>query len=84
MDATRWSLEPLSPNEIGSYIAGRLEAVGGGRCEIFTAGAIECLTRHLGGVPRRLNVLCSAALFLAWRDDRQEVDAGIVEAALTI
>ena len=80
--ATHWSLEALRPDEISSYIAGRLQAAGGGRREIFTAGAIECLARYSGGVPGRLNALCSTALFLAWQEDRQEVDASIVEAAL--
>ena len=80
--ATHWSLEPLPPDEISSYIVGRLQAAGGGRREIFTAGAIKCLTRHSGGVPRRLNVLCSTALFLASREGRQDVDASIVEASL--
>jgi type II secretory pathway predicted ATPase ExeA len=79
--ATHWSLEALQPVEISSYIAGRLQAAGGGGREIFTAGAIECLARHSGGVPRRLNVLCSGALFLAWREGRHDVDASIVEAA---
>ena len=83
MIATHWSLEPLPPDEISSYIAGRLEAAGGWR-EIFTADAIECLTRHSGGVPRSLNVLCSTALFLAWREGRQEVDASIVETAFNL
>jgi type II secretory pathway predicted ATPase ExeA len=81
--ATRWSLEPLSPDEISSYIAGRLQAAGGGGREIFTAGAIECLARHSGGVPRRLNVLCFSALYRAWSDGRQVIDASIIiEAAL--
>lgn len=80
--ATHWSIDPLPPDEISFYIAGQLQAAGGGRREIFTAGAIECLTRHSGGVPRRLNVLCSNALFLAWREGRQEIDASFVEAAL--
>jgi general secretion pathway protein A len=80
--ATHWSLEALRPDEISSYIAGRLQAAGGGRREIFTAGAIECLARYSGGVPGRLNALCSTALFLAWREGRQDVNASIVEAAL--
>jgi type II secretory pathway predicted ATPase ExeA len=82
MVAEHWSLEPLPPDEISSYIAGRLRAAGGGGREIFMADAIECLTRHSGGVPCRLNVLCSTALFLAWQEGRQDVGASIVEAAL--
>jgi type II secretory pathway predicted ATPase ExeA len=80
--ATRWWIDPLPPDEISFYIAGQLHAVGGGCREIFTPGAVECLTRHSGGVPRRLNVLCSTALFLAWREGRQDIDASIVDAAL--
>src|SRR5262249_38251558 len=79
--ATHWSLEPLSPDEISSYIAGRLQAAGGERA-IFTAGAIECLARYSGGVPRRLNVLCLSALHRAWSDGHQVIDANIIEAAL--
>ena len=78
--ATHWSIEPLSQDEIGSYVSGRLQAAGGER-EIFTAGAIESLARHSGGVPRRLNVMCSNALDLASRRNLQIVDASIVEAA---
>ena len=77
-----WSLEPLLPEEIGPYIVGRLQAAGGGRREIFTADAIECLIRYSGGVPRRLNVLCSTALFLAWREGREDVDGSTVKAVL--
>jgi general secretion pathway protein A len=82
MVATHWLLEPLRLDEISSYVAGRLKAAGGGGREIFTADAIECLAQHSSGVPRRLNVLCCTALFLAWREGRQGVDASIVEAAL--
>ena len=79
--AAQWSLEPLAPDEVRPYVDGRLQAAGGNGREIFTDDAIGCLARHSGGVPRRLNLLCSTALFIAWREGRPNVDASIVEAA---
>lgn len=68
------SLAPLAPDEVGSFLAEYL-ALAGLDLGVMGPGAVARLAAHSGGVPRVLNMLARAAVFLA------SADGGRVEAA---
>lgn len=59
------NLLPLSAEGTKSYIDHRLEIVGGGGKELFSAEAYGMIFQHSGGSARLINVLCDAALHAA-------------------
>jgi len=58
-------LPTLQGREIYEYIEYRIRARGSDIDRLFTRGAIREISRASGGIPRRINVLCHNALFLA-------------------
>ena len=71
-------------NRAGSldYIDYRLTWAGGRTDEIFTAEALELVSRAADGVPRCLNQLCDHALLLAYVAEQQPVPAEMIREAL--
>ena len=71
-------------NRAGSldYIDYRLTWAGGRTEEIFTAAALELVSRAADGVPRCLNQLCDHALLLAYVAEQQPVPAKMIREAL--
>ncbi len=58
-----YHLGPLNEEETRGYIEYRLKAAGwSGSNPSFEAGAFAAVYRHTGGVPRRINRLCSRVL----------------------
>jgi type II secretory pathway predicted ATPase ExeA len=55
----------LAADEIPAYIEHRLRAAGSEKPAVFHADTLEILLRETGGNPRRLNILCDAAMVLA-------------------
>jgi type II secretory pathway predicted ATPase ExeA len=43
--------------------------------------AFVAIHRHSGGIPRRINVLCSRALLGGWLADSDEISAGAIDEA---
>jgi type II secretory pathway predicted ATPase ExeA len=77
-----YHLGPLDEEETGRYLAHRLSVAG--RAEpLFTAEAVAALHAASGGVPRRLNQLAASALLEGFARDAAQVDAAIVEAAVS-
>jgi general secretion pathway protein A len=60
----RVSLQPLTEEESGQYVAHRIRAADGNPA-ILESAAVACLTKWGEGVPRRLNTLADNALFEA-------------------
>jgi hypothetical protein len=58
------TLEPLSPEEVARFVAARL-ATAGRRRDMLEPEAVLALAQHSAGLPRLVNVLGSAAMFLA-------------------
>jgi type II secretory pathway predicted ATPase ExeA len=56
-----YTLEPLSPEEVGAYIRHRLNEAGFDR-ELFMPEAISTVNDYSGGLPRLINLLCFTAL----------------------
>jgi len=78
----RLSLPPLQTKEVAGYLHHRIR-VAGGNPAIFESAAVACLTKHCGGVPRRINALADNALFEAHRAGRVSATAPDVERAVT-
>ncbi|MDA8164182.1 MAG: AAA family ATPase [Desulfobacteraceae bacterium] len=76
----RYHLEPLSREEIGAYVAHRLE-VAGGRRTLFPPSCLKTINAMSGGVPRLINVLCDRALLGAYVEGREKVDRKVLRQA---
>ncbi|SOD90867.1 XrtA/PEP-CTERM system-associated ATPase [Caenispirillum bisanense] len=72
-------LGPIDATEIEGYILYRMKAVGWQRNPEFTADVFDAIHRHTGGVPRRVNVLCSRILLFGCLEDRTLIDAQAVD-----
>jgi len=68
----RYHLEPLSAQEMTSYITHRL-AIAGVERPLFTSATIRKLYRLSGGVPRLINLLCDRALLGAYVQEQNVV-----------
>jgi putative secretion ATPase (PEP-CTERM system associated) len=73
-------LGPLSENETRSYIEHRLRHAGWDGFPIFDAGAIAPIYAFTGGIPRRINLLCTRLLLAAYLTSKRCVDGGAVLA----
>jgi general secretion pathway protein A len=65
----------LSPEETGEYVLHRLRHAGHAGEPIFDAAALAEIHVATGGVPRRINVLCSRLLLYAYLDSALTVSA---------
>ena len=57
-----YHLGPLTEAETRAYIEHRLNAVGWNGDPRWEDGAFAAVYRHTGGIPRRINTLCSRVL----------------------
>ncbi|MDX2495289.1 MAG: AAA family ATPase [Desulfuromusa sp.] len=76
----RYHLEPLSRNEIESYLTYRL-AVAGVERPLFPMPTVNKLYRLSGGVPRVINLLCDRALLGAYVKGLNVVSPALLTAA---
>jgi general secretion pathway protein A len=60
--ALRCSVEPFTLIETASYMAARINLVGGDAARLFTREAVVLIHEHSGGIPRTINVICDNAL----------------------
>ena len=75
-------LGPLGPDETRAYIEHRLAHVGWSGRPAIEAPAFDRIHAHTGGVPRRINLLCSRLLLAAWLADASVIDDAAVELAV--
>lgn len=73
-----YHLRPLTRQDVGSYIAHRL-AVAGREEPLFEEGALDIVHEASGGVPRRINVICQAALLVGFGNQSSRIDHAIIE-----
>lgn len=76
----RVTLDRLAPAEVARFVATRLAAAGRPPT-LFEPDAVVALARHSAGLPRLVNVLGSAAVFLAGLDGAPRVGVRHVEDA---
>ena len=74
-------LLPLVPEDVGPYVRARLEHAGAPAPDLFDDGAIAALARCSGGIPRTINVLCDAALIIAFAQNARRVSGPMIEEA---
>lgn len=75
-------LRPLNRQEIGEYIAYRLDKAGYQGGPLFTKDALEIIAQGSGGIPRNINHLCFNALSIACALRKKLVDRAVAEEAL--
>ena len=75
-----YHLGPLSGEETRAYITYRLTAVGWHEDPTFTDGAFAAIHRATGGVPRRINRLCSRVLLYGALEEAHSITGPMVDA----
>ncbi|MEE4174588.1 MAG: AAA family ATPase [Xanthomonadales bacterium] len=76
----RWHLTPLGPEDTARYVRHRLEVAGAGRSP-FTRSGYRALYQRSQGVPRLINIIADRALTGAFAQEKEQVDAALVNAA---
>jgi general secretion pathway protein A len=74
-----YHLGPLDAAETRHYVEHRLRMVGWQDDPKFSDDVFEPIHRHTGGVPRRINTLCSRVLLYGFLEDRHELGPADVE-----
>ena len=74
-----YHLGPLSEEETRAYIEYRLKAAGWAGNPNFEEGAFSAIYRHTGGVPRRINRLCSRVLLYGALEETSLISLPMVE-----
>lgn len=69
-----FALEPLRNGDIANYLTFRLRAAGYHGPDLFTAGAVQRISRASEGLTRRINILADKALLSAFSESRLVVD----------
>jgi len=77
---TSYHLGPLSQEETQAYIEHRLQAVGWTGDPHWDTGALEAVFRHTGGIPRRINRLCSRVLLYGALEETHDITGTVVDA----
>lgn len=75
-------LEPMALEEVGEYITHRLTLVGWEGNPAFSEDAYKAIYEYSGGVPRRLNNLCSRLLLYGALEELEVFDADVVSAVV--
>src|SRR5690242_8508239 len=69
-----YHLGPLSEAETRRYIEHRMRTVGWSNDPSLSESSFPAIHRHTGGVPRKINTLCSRLLLFAFLEERHELD----------
>jgi hypothetical protein len=75
-----YHLGPLSADETRAYIEHRLRTVGWQDDPHWEDAAFDAVYRQTGGIPRRINTLCSRVLLLGALEEAHVVDVEMVES----
>jgi general secretion pathway protein A len=74
-------LERLDDEEVGPFIAYRLNAVGYKRQQLFLPEAIQEVAYYSKGFPRLINILCDNALLIAYATSQKRITGDIIREA---
>ena len=74
-----YHLGPMSANETADYIRHRLTLVGWRNDPAIEPEAFDLIYRHSGGIPRRINTLCSRLLLYGALEGLHIIDAPAVQ-----
>ena len=76
---TSYHLGPLSQEETRAYIEHRLNAVGWNDDPHWDDDAFTAVFGHTGGIPRRINRLCSRVLLYGVLEETHQITAAVVD-----
>ncbi|MFO8067847.1 MAG: AAA family ATPase, partial [Bacteroidales bacterium] len=76
-----WHLEPLSPEETMQYVQRRLEAAGWKGDPVLEPGVLPVVYEFSGGVPRRINLVCSRLFLHAFLAESHSITPADAEEA---
>jgi putative secretion ATPase (PEP-CTERM system associated) len=74
-----YHLGPLTREETRGYIEHRLRTVGWSGDPAWDDAAFTAIHQHTGGIPRRINTLCSRVLLFGALEESHAISAGIVD-----
>jgi MSHA biogenesis protein MshM len=77
-----YNLPALRQQEVAGYIEHRLQVAGYQGRSIFRPAAVRKLHKASQGVPRLINLLAHKSLLAAFGKSRQQIDKGLVAAAI--
>lgn len=69
-----YHLGPINETETHEYVTHRLRSVGWNSDPTITDGAFKEIYHFSGGVPRRINTLCSRVLLYGFIEERHHID----------
>src|SRR6266404_1693025 len=75
-----YHLGPLKPDETRAYVHHRLRTVGWQKDPQFTDDVFPMIHQESGGVPRRINTLCSRLMLSAFLDEAHVIDTETVRS----
>lgn len=75
-------LEPMGREEVNGYVEHRLGLVGWKGDPAFDEAAYDKIYAFSGGVPRRLNTICSRILLYGALEEIHEITAEVVDAVI--
>lgn len=77
--SVHYHLTPLSPDEVGHYVAHRLRVAGYERPDpLFSEEALARLAEVSHGIPRVINSICDASLTYAFADELSQISPEII------
>jgi len=76
---TSYHLGPLSQEETRAYVEHRMNAVGWNNDPHWDEGAFTAVFAHTGGIPRRINRLCSRVLLYGVLEETHHITPAIVD-----
>jgi len=79
--SVRWSLSPLTADEVIEYVRHRLRIAAGGECNLFNERALREVRRRSRGIPRLVNLLADRALLAGYATDAKEIGPDLVNQA---
>jgi general secretion pathway protein A len=74
-----YHLGPMTEEETRGYIEHRLRTVEWHGDPVWEATAFAAVHRHTGGIPRRINTLCSRVLLFGALEETHTISAGMVD-----
>jgi general secretion pathway protein A len=76
-------LGPLTEDETRAYVEHRLRHAGWGGAPIFHDAAMTRIFAFSGGIPRRINLLCTRLLLVAFLAGQRQIDESVVVSTAT-
>jgi len=78
----RYHIEPLTMDEVTSYINHRLHIAGANGEAIFNEDAVESIYQWSKGIPRLINFICDNALLSGYVYNTKTIDKKIIEEVI--